>query len=188
MLVLSSAAATAMMGRNVPLALFVEMDLSSPLFLNTGGIDLIYSGNTYYGMKGLGTVDVVKDIASEVSNLKFQLQGVSQSLIAEALTENVQGKAVRIKLAILDPTTYQILDVSMRWAGKLDVMTLNTGGGTGTIDVTAEHAGIDLIRPGNSLYTHTEQQRLHPGDLAFQYMDDQIDQKIVWPAATFGRQ
>jgi hypothetical protein len=188
MLILTPAAAAAIQNRNCPLAVLIEMDLSSPLFLNTGGINLSYGGSTYYGAKGLGTIDTIKDTASEIANLKFQLAGVSQSLIALALGEPVQGKSVRIKLAIFDPVTYQILDVSMRWAGRLDVMNLTTGAGQGTITVSAEHAGIDLVRPGNSLYTNAEQQMLHPGDLAFQYLDEQIDQKIVWPAATWGRQ
>lgn len=187
MRVLSAPALAALQGRALPLAVLVEMELSSPLYLNTASLDLILSGVTYYGTRGLGTIDPVQETPAEVRALKFTLSGISIASVALALTEPVQGKSVTIKLAVFDPTTYQVLDVRTRWAGRLDVLTLDDGGSTGTLTVTAEHAGIDLVRPGSSLYTDTEQQRLVPGDLAFQFLNDQVEQRIIWPASSWGR-
>ena len=164
------------------------MDLSTPLNLNTSGLDLTINGTTYYGTRGLGSIDAVKETPAEVAQLNFTLSGVPSELIALSLTEPVQGKGVRIKVAIFDPVTYVVLDVHTRWSGRLDVMTLNDGNGGGTISVSAEHAGIDLTRPSNSLYTDAEQQRLYPGDFALQFLNDQVEQRIVWPAASYGRQ
>lgn len=182
---LSTAAAAAMAAASVPLALLVEMDLSSPLNLNTSNLDLVVSGTTYYGTKGLGRIGALQDTAAELRGLQFELSGVPSDLLSLALTEPVQGKAVRIKTAVFDPDTYAALDVRLRWAGRLDVMAVNDGEQSATISVTAEHAGIDLVRPASSLYTDAEQQRLAPGDLFLQFLAEQVEQRVVWPAREF---
>lgn len=183
----STAAAAVLAGSAVPIALLVEMDLSSPLFLNTSNLDLVVSGTTYYGTKGLGAIAAMAETPAEVKGLTFTLSGVPSTSISLALSEPVQGKAVRIKLAILDPSTYRVLDVRERWAGLLDVMTINDSAGAATINVSAEHAGMDLARAATSLYSDSEQQRLHGGDLFLQFMSDQVEQRIIWPAAVFFR-
>lgn len=188
MRVLSSSALAALQGRVLPLALLTEMALSSPLNLNTASLDLTVNGTTYYGTKGLGTIDPIPETPVEVRSLKLTLSGVPSTSIALALTEQVQGKALTIKLAIFDLATYQVLDVRTRWAGRLDVFTIDDGGSSSTLSVSAEHAGIDLTRPGNLLYTDAAQQTLVPGDYVFQFLNDQVEQRIVWPAASWGRQ
>ncbi len=183
----SSEALAALQGSIVPMALLVEMDLDAPLFLNTSGVDLTLGGVVYYGTKGLGSVGAVRDTAAEVAQLQFELSGVTSEIIATALGTTVQGKPVRIKVAIFDPATYQVLDQRLRWAGILDVMAISDGPDASVIRVSAEHCGIDLLRPGGSIYSDAEQRRLYPGDPSLQFMADQVDQRVVWPAASWGR-
>lgn len=183
----SSPAASALSAGNLPIALLIEMDLTSPLNLNTSNIDLVIGGTTYYGTRGLGSIGALAETPAEVRGLTFTLQGVSSNNVSLVLTEAVQGKAVRIKTTILSPSTYQVLDTRLRWAGLLDVMTISESGGTATINVSAEHAGMDLARAATSLYSDAEQQRLHSGDLFLQFLADQVEQKIIWPAAAFFR-
>jgi hypothetical protein len=185
---LSAPALAALAGGTLPICLLVEMDLTVPLYLNSANIDLTLGGATYLGSKGLGKVEAIRETPAEVAQLKFEISGVPSTSVALALAEPVQGKAVRVKRAIFDPATYQVLDIRQRWAGTLDVMGLSDSADSATISVTAEHAGIDLLRPVTSLYTHSEQQRLAPGDLAFQFVSDQADQRVVWPSARWGRQ
>jgi len=181
---LSSPALAALAGTVVPIAVLVEMDLQSGnLYLNTASVDLTLFSVTYYGTKGLGRIDAATDIAAEAKGLGFELSGVPATQIALALTEPVQGKAVRVKLAIFDPATYQIIAVDTRWSGFLDTMTIIDAQPTATIKVNAEHAGIDLFRPFNSVYSDAEQQRLNAGDTGLQFMSDQVDMRIVWPTA-----
>ena len=92
-----------------------------------------------------------------------------------------------MKLAIFDPDTYAVLATYLRWSGLLDVMAIEDGPATATIKVSAEHAGIDLIRPTVSLYSDAEQRRLAANDPSLQYMADQQDMRVVWPAASWGR-
>ena len=124
---LSTAAAAALSASPLPLAVLVEMDLDAPLFLNTGGVDLTLDGATYYGTKGLGSIGAVRETPAEVAQMQFELAGVNTELIATALGSQVQGRAVRLKVAIFDPATYQVLDARLRWAGVLEGFHAATG-------------------------------------------------------------
>lgn len=184
---LSTAGQAACASGKVPMTMLVEMDLTSPLNLCTANINLVLAGTTYYGLKGLGRISAAQTTPAEIRQLTFELSGVPSDLVSLALSEPVQGKAVRLKLAIFDPSSYTVLDTVPVWTGELDVMSLQDSATGGTISVTAEHVGIDLNRPVGSLYTDDEQQRLHPGDLFLQYTSQQADQQIVWPAAAYFR-
>ena len=181
----SAPAAAVLAGGVVPLALLIEMDLTAPLNLNTSNLNLVVSGTTYLGVGGIGSIAPLADTPVEVRGLTFSISGVPSDRIALALSEPVQGKAVRIKTAILDPSTYAVLDTRLRWAGLLDVMTINETGGTATINVSAENAAIDLARAATSLYSDPEQQRLNTGDLFLQFKADQVSQRIIWPSLEF---
>ncbi len=185
---LSSPSLAAIAARTAPLALLVEMDLSQQLLMNSATVDLTIGALTYLGTKGLGKVEAIRETPAELAQLKFEISGVPAAQIALALAEPVQGKAVRVKLAIFDPSTYLLLETQLRWSGLLDVMTVSDGVPLATIAVTAEHAGIDLLRPVASVYSDAEQQRLNPGDLFCQFVSDQADQRVIWPAASWGRQ
>lgn len=184
---IAAPALAALQSSSVALVLLVEMDLSTPLFMNSTGMTLSISGNTYIGTAGLGHVDVVQDTPAEIKQLSFTLSGVPSGMVALALSEPVQGKAVRIKVAVLDNSTMATLGVYSRWSGRLDTMMLDDGQGSGAITVTAEHAAIDLVRPYTSYFNDLEQRRLYPGDLALQFVNDQAEMQVVWPAASWGK-
>jgi hypothetical protein len=184
---ISGAAATALTQPTVPMALLVDMMLTSPLRVCTGGWTLTWNGYTYTAVGGLGSVEPVQENLGAPAALRFTLSGVPSSMVSLVLAEPVQGKLVNVYVAIFDPATYQILDAALEWTGKLDTMTLGEDGGTAVVTVTAEHAGLDLLRTVTTRYTDADQQRLYTGDLGFQYVTDQADQVLVWPAASFFR-
>jgi hypothetical protein len=181
-------AAAALDDPSLPLAVLIDMTLTSPLRLCTGGWNLTYGGNTYSAVGGLGSVEPTTESTGQPKGLRFTLSGVPSSMISLALAEPVQGKTVNVYVAIFDPATYTILDAALEWNGTLDTMVISEDGATATITVNAEHAGIDLLRAVPVRYTDMDQQRLFTGDLGFQYVTDQADQTIVWPAASFFRQ
>lgn len=184
---LSAPAVTALQASVVPIALLVEMDLTVPLRLCTGGINLVVDATTYTGVGVLGQIGAVQETPAEIRPLQFELSGVPAELLAVALAEPVQGKAVRIKTVIFDPDTYQPIETRLRWQGVLDVMAVQDGPDRALITVTAEHYAIDLLRPTTSVYSDAEQRRLYPGDPSLQYVVQQAETRIVWPAASYGR-
>lgn len=184
---LSSPTLSALQASALPVALLVEMELSTPLYLCTGALDLVWSGSTYWGTKGLGAINAIADTPSDIKAMSFTLSGVPATQVALVLGDAIQGKTVRIRSALFDPNTYQVLDVRLIWQGVLDVVSIEDGAPTSTIQVTAEHAAIDLIRSRASYYSDAEQRRLCGGDPSLQYIADQTEQRIVWPAASYGR-
>lgn len=172
----------------VPLVVLVEMALTVPLRVNTSGWNITYGGNVYQGVGILGTIEPIDESAGSIASQRFSLSGVPSSQIALALGEQVQGKAVTIYSAIYDRDTYQLLDAVVEWAGRLDVFNIVEQGDTCTLQATADHAGIDLLRPNTVRYSNDDQLRLFPSDVGFQYVIDQSDVPIVWPSRDFYRQ
>lgn len=184
---LSTAALAAIRANTVIPVLLVEMDLTQPLNLNHSRLTLTFEGIEYLGTQGLGQVQKITDTASELPKLAFEMSGVPSDKVSLVLSERVKGKDVRVKLALVSTAEdHPVLAVVQRYAGWLDTLSL-VDGATATVRVTAESATLDLLRPSSVLYTHADQQLLSPGDLFFQYANPQADQRIVWPAATWGR-
>lgn len=172
----------------MPLAMLVDMpELSTPLRLCTGRWSLTWGGHTYSGVGQLGEIDAAQESSAGPRPLSLRMNGVPASYRAMVLTENVQGKPVSLYLAIFDPATYQIADAVLEWAGTLDVLDWADDGSTGVITVSAESAGVDLLRGVSVRYTDQDQQRLFPGDKGFEYVIDQGEKAITWPAASFFR-
>lgn len=182
---LNAGALSAIAQPSVALVQLVKMDLSAPVYLNSSSWNLTWAGNTYTGTGTLGSVRQIEDSPGEVKGVRFTLSGIPVDAIALALVEPVQGKPVTIYTAIFNPATYQIADAAVEWAGKLDVFNIAENGETCTLEVTAEHSGIDLLRPNVVRYSNSDQRRLFPSDRGFEYVVDQSDQAIVWPSREF---
>jgi hypothetical protein len=185
---LSAPALAALAQPCVPLTALIQLDLSSTVYLNTSGWNLVWAGHTYTGAGAVGRVDAMEDAPGEIKGLRFELSGVPSSMLALALAEPVQGRPVTVSTAIFDPATYQVLDVSADWVGRLDVMSIVESGETATVVVTAEHRGVDLLRAAVVRYTNADQQRFFAGDRGLEYVVDQVDQPIVWPSREYFRQ
>ena len=184
---LSAPVLTALAQPTVPLASLSDMALSAPFRVNTSSWQLTWGGNTYDGMGRAGRIEVIEDSVGELNGLRFQLSGVPSDLIALALAEPLQGKPISIYTAIFDRNNYQILDAVLEWAGLLDKPDIVEDGDTCTIQCTAEHVGLDLLRPSNVRYSNADQQALFPGDRGFEYVIDQDEKPIIWPARSFFR-
>jgi hypothetical protein len=182
---LTTGGAAALNGQVVAAAILVEMDLTQQLLLNTSSLSLSIGGLTYSGVGGLGQIDAITENTGDFPKVRFTIAGVQPTSIALALTEPVQGKAVRIKTALFDSSTGALVDVRVRYAGYLDVMSITDGQDSAVISVTSESAMLDFLRTSATYYNDADQQSLSAGDLAFQYVNDQVESKIVWPAASF---
>lgn len=172
----------------LPMALYCEMDLAVPLLLTSAGIDLDLDGQEYLGTRGFGKCEAIRDSAGEYSRLRFSISGVPATHVALADATETSGKEVRMGVVFFNPSTYKLISKRLRFAGKLDPIIITDTPETTTLEVTAESLAASLMRPVTSLFSDGEQQRLYPGDLFFQFVSDQADMRVVWPAASWGRQ
>lgn len=185
---LTPAAQALLASGTVAVSVLVHMDLAGGhVRMNTSAWTLTWGGHDWQGLGTLMRIDTIDDAPGEVRGLRFELSGVPASMLAVALAEPVQGRPVSLWTALVSTATYAVEDASLDWRGRLDVMTITERAGTAVVNVTAEHAGIDLLRPVVSLYTDREQQRLFPSDRGFEYVIDQSERPIIWPSREWFR-
>ena len=187
---LSSELLAALQAPVVPLVQLVQLQFAAgTVALNTSNWDLTFEGDTYRGAYGLGTISPIEDAPGEIRGLQFELSGASAAAIALALdgSDEWQGTPVRILTALLDPSTYQILDVGQEWTGLGDTMNIQEDGETAIVQATAESTAVDLLRGVPLTYSDADQKALYPADRAFELVVSQTGQPVVWPAKEWFR-
>lgn len=157
---------------------------------NTSNYTLTWSGVTYVGASGLGKVNAIVDSPGEIKSMQFEFSGVSANAVSLALdgSDQWQGCPVTILTALVDLadlTQINVVDAEIEWSGLGDTMTLQEDGDTCTVRATAESSAVDLLRGIPLTYSDADQQTLHAGDTAFQYVNQQADHPIVWPDKTW---
>jgi hypothetical protein len=152
---------------------------------NGSPADLLIGGDVYFGVGGLGSISTAME-SNELatSDITVGLSGVPSDSIALAMTEAYQGREAILYEVALDEDWQVIPDPFVWFRGRMDQMTIEYGP-TCTVTVRAVNKTADWERPRNSRYTDEEQQRLHPGDLGFQFVTSTVEKTIVWPAGSF---
>jgi len=185
---LSTTVLAALAGNHVALAQLLSIDFAGgSVYLNTSNFDLTWLGITYKGGYGLGSISVVHDSPGQVQGMNLVLYGGDPLRLSLALdaADQVQGAVVTIRTAIIETVNYTILDAPVDWLGKCDTMSIGGDSMTENVAITVESKAVDLLRGSPSTYSDADQQLLYPGDLAFQYVVDQVDQPIIWPAREY---
>jgi len=189
---LSSSAAAAIEAGRIATIILVEMLLSETMRLCGASRDIEYGGYTWYGINTLGSIGAISDTAGELEPLEFSLLAADPQIVAIALGEPTQGKAVYVYSMLLDADTHALLNVDLVWSGTLEPLTYQEqyteDGVVPLVNVRAEHAGVAAQRPRPLRYTDADQQRLYPGDPSLEYMVAQAVHDDVWPAASFFEQ
>jgi hypothetical protein len=172
---------------SVPLVQLIHLAFpSGAIALNSSTWTLEWAGVTYLGAYGLGTVSTIEDGPGEVRGLQFRLSGVAAQQISLALdgADEWQGVPVTVRTAILN-ADYQVVDAPVDWTGYGDTMGISEDGGTAVVEATAESSAVDLLRGNPSTYSDADQRAKYPADRAFEYVVDQADQPVVWPAKSW---
>lgn len=187
---LGSSTVTALGAVNVAIVQLVLLKFSdnggTDVALNTSTWDIVYSGVTYKGAFGLGTIAPIQDSPGEIKGLQLEISGAAAAAVSLALdgSDDWQGASVTIRTAILD-SSYAVVDAPVEWTGRGDTLAITEDGETCTISATAESTAVDLLHGSALTYTDADQQALYSGDLAFAYVVDQSDKPVIWPARAY---
>lgn len=181
----SSDVITALARTEVVLVTLLKIEFpSGTVALNASNYTLSYGGDSYLAANGLGQITPITDGGGDPGGIKLELLAFDSSHISLALddVDEVQGSPIEIRTAILDRTTHQIIDAPLDWAGYADTMSMGEDGNTGTIAVSAENKGVDLLRGNPLIYNEADQQSLYATDRYFEYVVSQSDKPVVWPS------
>jgi len=177
---------------------------SAPLYMWTGLGDLTVDGKTYIGTGSLLQVSEVTETADiRAAGATITLTGLSQDIIALALSQPYQGRLCTIKFGIIDANKQILLKqdsfplllensaaidistgdptaLSTLFVGYMDTMTIDEGSETCTISLAVESKLIDLERPRTFRYTSENQKARFENDLAFDFMTDLQNNPLTW--------
>jgi hypothetical protein len=177
---LPAAFKTAVTGAHYDFFYLVEMQLlSGTLRLCSLDFDVDYAGNTYTGLRGLGTIAAIEETPGTVTGLTFQMAGITEAHIAAVLAEPIQGRTAIIRIAVLDKSTNPpgLAVDSNVWQGLLDVQRYNEG--ASTVTVTAENRLVEWDRPRLLRYTDEDHKRAYPSDGFFKLVPQMAERQII---------
>lgn len=179
---LTSSFKTAITAGTVKPVVLIEAVFDSETIRFWNGIGTFtYGGNNYTGAGYLLKVsDVVETQNVEARGAEFELNGIPSSLIAIALAEDYQGRTITQTFAALDSSNAVIADPYMFFSGKCDVMTIDEGGKTASIRMTAESDLIALARVNERRRTPEDQKLTYTGDTFFDQVAALQSKDIVW--------
>lgn len=184
---LDTAFAAAMRDTHATTFVLLQMDLDGgTIRLTDAPHDVTWNGFTWITALGVGTIGNIQESDGEVKGLQFTLSGVPTANVSLALQEDVQGRAVQLRLCALDGTTI-LVDQNV-WEGTLDTMSIRMDGETSTIIVTAEHYLSNWDRPKLLRYSDEDQKLLHPTDRFFEYAARMAEVTVTWPNREFFKQ
>lgn len=172
-------------GEQVPLVQLVEISTDETLYLTTAGCDVEWNGHTW--QRAAITVEQVEDVRGELLSVSLAFPAVDEAQLGLALTSAIEGTAVRIYDALVNPDTGVVADAMLAWAGSLNIPSIEDGQ-TAVVVLSAEHRGTSALRSKPSRYTDDEQRRLYQGDTSLDVDPATDAAPLVWPAASYFKQ
>ena len=159
---------------------FCKMELSSDLYLWSGYGNISWDSQTWTGLGDLGKITPVKEtVEVAAQSMNFELSGIPSTLLAIALDEDYQGRAVTLWLGFISNNAV-VSDPINIFSGRLDVMQITENGATSTITVNAQSRLADLLKKREWRYTNEDQQIAYPGDKGFEFVNALQDKEIKW--------
>lgn len=166
----------------------IQIDFSSGTeYWCTLAHDVVYGGNTYTALADALGIEEIEETASSSQGLKLMISAAEGSNLALALAEPMQGRAITVRLAVVDSAGALQVDATV-WKGRLDYPQIQDGKDQCVVVLYAEHQMAAWDRPRPVRYTDAAQQALYPGDLGCEFVAATAEATIVWPSREFFKQ
>ena len=187
--------------------IFVEAEFDSSTVRMWSGIgDLSWDGHTWLGGGSLlGVSSIEESTEVKAVGTRVSLSGIPSEMLSLALQEDYQGRTLKVYLGaftnenafilkqdgsvLLKEDGGKIIAIDEQdiianpvviFSGRMDIMTINEGGDTSTIEVTVENRLIDFERTRERRYTSEDQKIDYPNDKGFEFVSSIQDTEIVW--------
>jgi len=165
---------------------FVEIDWTSGVQRYcTAGASIAWDEETWTAVGTLvefGEVEETEDAVS--TGVTMTLSGVPSSLLSLALSEHIQGRAVRMWLAPMDEAYALIGTPVLEYSARCDVLIHeHTEEGVASLTLTTESRMAALLGAATRRYTDEDQQAQYAGDDFFKFVPAMNERLIVFPSA-----
>lgn len=183
---------TAFDAQHVPGLMLVELDFPSGfLRLNNSGQNIDWNGSTWYAGGSLINIsEIAESTDGEAHGITLQLNAVELApisgspseinIVQLARAQNYQGRAARVWLAPLNPTTYvPITDPVLAFEGRMNKMDFRVGEDA-AFALACESRFADWNRPRVRRYNDADQRSRFPADRGLEYMEQMVEKQLVW--------
>ena len=162
----------------------VSVGFTTPLNLWTGYNTITIDGTEYFPSGNLLSISPIDESADIRANgIKIGLSGLDSSIISSALTEDSQGKIVKVFFGVLNTSDNRTVVVDtpyQTFEGFIDTMSILEDANTVQVSVNVENKLIALERPINRRYTDQDQKNLFAGDKGLEFVESLQDKSVVW--------
>ena len=177
----TGAIAQLLAGHCQPIFLVSIQFVSTTEYVWTGIGNLVWNGQTWQGLGEFGNISAIGETADvNALNITLTLSGVPSDLLGYAMSECRINYPVTIWVGFLAPDGTVVADPYKCWNGALDVPTIEEGGETSTISITAENSLVDMGRAPNRRFTDADQKRDYPNDDGFVFVPGCVAWDGTW--------
>lgn len=156
---------------------------SGTLRISLAQWDIVVGAITYSRLNSLLEVQPLQESSGSIEGFNFTLSGLDPAIIVIATQEQYRGRIVRLMKVYLNADTNAVIGApSVRWVGRMRSMAIQETNDKCTVALAAEHYEAELTRAAPLRFNDSDQQRLYPGDLGCQYVEEMVDKTLVWPA------
>lgn len=147
----------------------------------TAPYDVIWDGDTYTGLGHLLSVDTIEEREQlSTYGARLSLSAVPTDIVATAMTEHYQGRALAIYQALFDEDHQIIEDPMLPWSGFMDTMSIELGASAATVTLTGVHRLHDMDRARGGRYNDGDQQARFAGDRYFEFLEEMQNTNLHW--------
>lgn len=160
----------------------------------TSSANVSWGGHSWIAIGGALYFEPVQESGDlSAASVNLVLSGVDQGIVAIMLAQNYIGRAAKVYLGHLDPTTAAVIaDPLLIFSGLLNggftvrEVRGQDVGGTGTCEVIARCVDrlAELDQRKGFQTNMTSHNAVHAGDRFFEYVDQLASKKLVWKRTT----
>ncbi len=176
-----------MKGESLEVVFLVELEYPSGILrLWNGYGELSFDSELWTGGGEFLRISEIKETEAIVaSGMVFTLSGIPSAAITNALGTDYQGRPATLYVGVLDTDMRTLIaDPYVVFEGLMDVQTINDGGDTATVSVTAENHLVDLQRATNRTYTPEDQAIEFPADRGLDFIASLQTKDVLWKPAS----
>lgn len=157
-------------------AVDLMFDSGALRFWSGVGIKTI-SGFEYIGTGTFLSISDIEETAEiAAAGATLTLSGIPTELLSLALAEPYQNRVARIYFGLMGEEA----SMAEIFTGTMDLMDIEEGATTSTIQLTIENRLLDLERPRVRRLTNNDQQSRFPGDRGLEFVEAIQDRPILW--------
>ena len=181
---MSTAMAAAIASPYLSFALFCEANFTSgPVYIWSRGYPIVWNGQTWLGLGALASISTIAEGSDvEARGIALGLSGFDPTFLPAVMNEFALLLPVIVYLGLFDAGVL-IADPIIAFSGRMDKPEIAASGKTASISIACESTLADMNVAVNRRKTADDQQRDHPGDLAYNYVMAIQERNEYWGVA-----